>query len=54
MRKNRNSSFDPKSFLSKVGEGKTIATYRRNQIVFSQGDVADAVFIFKRASSRSP
>jgi CRP/FNR family cyclic AMP-dependent transcriptional regulator len=27
-----------------MGEGKTIAEYRKDQIVFSQGDVADAVF----------
>jgi len=37
-------SFDPKSFLSKVGEGRTIADYRKNQAIFSQGDRADAVF----------
>jgi CRP/FNR family cyclic AMP-dependent transcriptional regulator len=37
-------AFDPKAFLAKVGEGKTIAEYRKDQIVFSQGDVADAVF----------
>jgi CRP/FNR family transcriptional regulator, cyclic AMP receptor protein len=37
-------SFDPKSFLAKVGEGKTVARYRKNQIVFSQGDPANSVF----------
>ena len=36
--------FDPKIFLAKVGEGKTISKYRKDQIVFSQGEVADAVF----------
>jgi CRP/FNR family cyclic AMP-dependent transcriptional regulator len=44
MWKNREASFDPKSFLARVGDGKTIAKYHKNQIVFSQGDVADAVF----------
>ena len=44
MRKDQKASFDPKSFLAKVGDGKTIAKYREDQIVFSQGDVADAVF----------
>jgi CRP/FNR family transcriptional regulator, cyclic AMP receptor protein len=44
MRKNRRASFDPKMFLAKVGGGKTIAKYQKDQIVFSQGDVADAVF----------
>src|SRR6266540_1000235 len=38
------ATFDPKEFLAKVGEGKTISKYRKDQIVFSQGEVADAVF----------
>jgi CRP/FNR family transcriptional regulator, cyclic AMP receptor protein len=37
-------SFDPKLFLAKVGEGRSIWEYRAEQIVFSQGDPADAVF----------
>ena len=36
--------FDPHLFLAKVGEGRTIADYRKNQKVFSQGDPADAIF----------
>jgi len=31
-------SFNPKSFLAKVGEGRSIGKYRKEQIVFSQGD----------------
>jgi CRP/FNR family transcriptional regulator, cyclic AMP receptor protein len=42
--KKRSSSFDPKKFLAKVGDGKTISEYQKDQIVFSQGNVADAVF----------
>jgi hypothetical protein len=41
-------SFDPKAFLARVGEGKTIATYRKDQIVFSQGEIADAVFYIQK------
>ena len=37
-------SFDPKSFLAMVGEGRSIGEYRKDAIVFSQGDPADAVF----------
>ena len=37
-------SFDPNSFLAMVGEGRSIGEYRKDQIVFSQGDPADAVF----------
>ena len=36
--------FSPKSFLTKVGSGKTILKSQKNHIIFSQGDVADAVF----------
>jgi len=36
--------FDPKEFLAKVGEGKTILEFRKDEIVFAQGDVANTVF----------
>jgi CRP/FNR family transcriptional regulator, cyclic AMP receptor protein len=41
-------SFTPKSFLAKVGEGRRIGEYREDQIVFSQGDPADAVFYIQK------
>jgi CRP/FNR family transcriptional regulator, cyclic AMP receptor protein len=44
VNKRAKASFDPKEFLAKVGEGKTISEYRKNQIIFSQGEVADAIF----------
>ena len=44
----RRPSFDPKAFLAKVGEGRSIDTYRKDQIVFSQGDPADAVFYIQK------
>ena len=37
-------SFNPKTFLTQVGDGKTILSCRKNHILFSQGDKADAVF----------
>jgi CRP/FNR family cyclic AMP-dependent transcriptional regulator len=42
--------FDPKAFLSKVGAGKTILKFKKNQHVFRQGDVADAVFYIQEGS----
>jgi CRP/FNR family transcriptional regulator, cyclic AMP receptor protein len=33
-----------REFLSKVGPGKTVLHYRKKQVVFAQGDPADAVF----------
>jgi CRP/FNR family cyclic AMP-dependent transcriptional regulator len=41
-------SFDPKSFLTHVGEGRTIVRYGKDEIVFSQGEPADAVFYVQR------
>ena len=38
------SRFDPKIFLAKVGKGRTIAEYSKNQVIFSQSDRAAAVF----------
>ena len=40
--------FDPKIFLAKVGEGRTIAEYSKDQMVFSQGDPANAVFYIQK------
>jgi CRP/FNR family transcriptional regulator, cyclic AMP receptor protein len=42
------TAFDPKAFLAKVGEGKTILEYRKDQVVFAQGDVADTVFYIQK------
>jgi CRP-like cAMP-binding protein len=36
--------FNPKIFLAKVSNGKTMLTSPKRQIIFSQGDAADAVF----------
>src|SRR5260370_21130871 len=48
VKKSRKAAFDPKIFLAKVGDGKTISKYQKDQIVFSQGDVADAVFYIQK------
>ena len=48
MKAKRKKLFDPKAFLAKVGEGKTISEYQNTQTIFSQGQVADAVFYIQR------
>jgi CRP-like cAMP-binding protein len=40
--------FDPKAFLGRIGAGKTVEKYRKNQKIFSQGDIADTVFFIQR------
>jgi CRP-like cAMP-binding protein len=42
------AAFDPKTFLAIVGEGKTILEFRKDQIVFAQGDAADTVFYIQK------
>ena len=44
----RKASFNPKTFLAKVGEGPSIGASRKDHIVFSQGDPADAVFYIQQ------
>jgi CRP-like cAMP-binding protein len=43
-----NDMFDPKIFLAKVGTGKQVLEFHKNQHVFEQGDVADMVFYIQR------
>jgi CRP-like cAMP-binding protein len=40
--------FDPKNFLAKVGTGKQVLEFHKNQHVFEQGDVADTVFYIQK------
>ena len=42
--------FDPPEVSRQGGRRKTILTYRKDQIVFSQGDVADAVFYIQQGN----
>jgi CRP/FNR family cyclic AMP-dependent transcriptional regulator len=40
--------FDPKAFLGRIGPGKTVEKYRKNQKIFTQGDIADTVFFIPK------
>jgi CRP/FNR family transcriptional regulator, cyclic AMP receptor protein len=50
MQANDKPAFDPKIFLglSKVGEGRSTAAYDKSQVVFAQGDPANAVFYLQK------
>ena len=52
MATKRRTSFDPKSFLARIGDGRSIAKYRKGQIVFSQGDPGDAVFYIQKGKAK--
>ena len=45
-------SFDAKTFLNKVGPGRTFIELQDGQAVFSQGDPADAVYYIQRGKLR--
>jgi CRP/FNR family cyclic AMP-dependent transcriptional regulator len=42
--KKRKEPFSVATFLNTVGGGRTVASYRTNQRIFSQGEAADSVF----------
>jgi CRP-like cAMP-binding protein len=44
--------FDPQEFLAKVNGGRAISNYRKDQIVFRQGDPADAVFYIQSGKAK--
>jgi CRP/FNR family transcriptional regulator, cyclic AMP receptor protein len=48
LAKSARHEFDPQAFLAKVGEGKTVSTFHKNETVFSQGDAADTVFYIQK------
>jgi CRP/FNR family cyclic AMP-dependent transcriptional regulator len=46
--KSDQGTFDPRAFLAKVGEGKSIVEYRKDEVVFAQGDAADAIYYIQK------
>ena len=46
MKKNQ-KAFDLGEFLATVNGGRTLATYRKDDVVFSQGDRCDGVFYIR-------
>jgi CRP/FNR family cyclic AMP-dependent transcriptional regulator len=43
MAAKRKTPFDPKAFLSKVGDGRRIEKCRKSHVIFSQGDIAASI-----------
>jgi CRP-like cAMP-binding protein len=50
MKVNNSPAFDPKVFLAcgNLREGRTTAEYDKDQMVFAQGDVANAIFFLQK------
>jgi CRP/FNR family cyclic AMP-dependent transcriptional regulator len=48
----KNDDFDPKRFLSTIGEGRHIVEVRKKEIIYSQGEACDAVFYIQKGTVR--
>ncbi|MFY9560529.1 MAG: Crp/Fnr family transcriptional regulator [Terriglobales bacterium] len=48
----KNREFDPDTFLGTIGEGRKIVAVPKKQMIFTQGDGADAVFYIQRGKVR--
>jgi len=46
--KRKDQSFDLKAFLAGPGKGRTLGDYAKNQMIFLQGDPADAIFYIQK------
>jgi CRP/FNR family cyclic AMP-dependent transcriptional regulator len=40
--------FDPKVFLATANDGRSLSKYRKNKVIFSQGEPADSVFYIQK------
>ena len=52
MKKNGRTvaTFDPEAFLRQTGIGRTVVDLKKNEVVFSQGDEADAVYYIQKGT----
>jgi CRP/FNR family cyclic AMP-dependent transcriptional regulator len=52
MKRKAKLPFDPKVFLAKVNGGRSISDYRKAQIVYTRGELADSVFYIQSGKVR--
>jgi len=48
----QNRGFNPNTFLATIGDGRKIVVVSKKQMVFAQGDAADAVFYIQKGKVR--
>jgi CRP-like cAMP-binding protein len=48
MAKQATKTFDPKVFLATMNGGRTMVSFRKNEVIFAQGKPADAVFYIQK------
>ncbi len=44
--------FDPNGFLTRIGAGRTTATFLANETIYAQGDIASAVFFVQKGKAK--
>jgi CRP/FNR family transcriptional regulator, cyclic AMP receptor protein len=49
---NSEAGFGPEVFLTKAGLGRNVVTLRKGELVYAQGDLADAIFYVRRGRLR--
>jgi CRP/FNR family transcriptional regulator, cyclic AMP receptor protein len=49
---NKNRGFDPDTFLATIGDGRKIVSVPNKELIFAQGDGADAVFYIQKGKVR--
>src|SRR4029077_21103481 len=48
----KTDGFDPDTFLATIGEGRKILVVPKKQLIFAQGDGADAIFYVQKGKVR--
>jgi CRP/FNR family cyclic AMP-dependent transcriptional regulator len=46
--RNQTRDFDPHAFLAGIGQGRKMLSFRKKQVIFAQGDPADAIFYIQK------
>ena len=49
---NKHRGFDLDTFLATIGDGRTIVSVPKKDMIFAQGDAADAVFYIQKGKVR--
>ncbi len=47
-----NRNFDPGKFIASIGDGRKVATFQKEQVIFRQGDATGAVFYVQEGKVR--
>ena len=47
MTRKAKAKFDARAFLARADRGVTVSTYRKDQVVFTQGDPAGSIFFIQ-------